>query len=148
MSTLEELTNSKDQIKDSFNKFMVTIFNHIGNKYHDSYFYEYRETINKFFVERPYEPIANFITYIYSNDEYRENIKKGDDSFFLSQSYDTVANNDSDSTLKIFQFKDLWVKMDESNKKIVKQTFITLINRTEMYIEVLSQINQLKKNKN
>jgi hypothetical protein len=144
---LQQLLQMKEELKDSFNKISLTLFNHLGIKYPLSYFSQYKLTINKFFTERGYEPIALYIKYVYSNDSFRTRILAGDDSFFLGESYNTITNEVDVDQMKIFTLKDLWGKMDESNKKITKNSFITITKRTEMYIEVLAQINELKNKK-
>ena len=41
--------------------------------------------------------------------------------------------------------KDIWIKMDQANKLFVKNTFKSLVERTTLYIDVLCDINKLKK---
>jgi hypothetical protein len=141
---LNQLLNTKTELKDSFNKISLTLFNHLARKYPNSYFNQYNQTINKFFTERGYEPIAIYIKYVYSKDEYRTKILAGDESFFLCESYNEITNAADIDQMKIFTLKDLWGSMDEANRKITKQSFKTITERTEMYIEVLGQINELK----
>ena len=141
---LKQLLQSKEELKDSFNKISLTLFNHLGRKYPHSYFNQYNITTNKFFTERSYEPIALYIKYVYCNDAYRTKILAGDESFFLYESYNEITNAADIDQMKIFNLKDLWGSMDDSNRKITKQTFKTITERTELYIEVLAQINELK----
>lgn len=141
---LKQLLQSKDELKDSFNKISLTLFNHLARKYPHSYFNSYNQTINSFFTERGYEPIALYIKYVYSNDSYRTRILAGDDSFFLGESYTDISNAADMNQMRIFNLKDLWGTMDDANKRITKQSFKTITERTEMYIEVLGQINEHK----
>jgi hypothetical protein len=40
--------------------------------------------------------------------------------------------------------KDIWNGMDDNNKKFVKMTFKSLVERTQLYVDVLCDINKLK----
>jgi hypothetical protein len=138
---MDTLLKSKDEIKDSFNKIVLILCTHLANKYPDTDFGKYKITINKYVTDFPYEPIANFIKFVYSNDTYRNKILAGDESFFLNQTYD----EHQDVSSHIFMMKDIWVTMDQSNKTFVKNTFKSLVERTTLYIDVLCEINKLKK---
>ena len=137
---MDELLKNKQEVQESFNKIITTMYNHLAKKYPQSYFGIYSDTANKFIVERPNEPISYFIKYVYSNDEYREKIIAGDDSYFVNQEYEEASNYAS----KIFKIKELWSSFDEVNKKLVKQTFKHMVDRSRLYIEILSNINKLK----
>lgn len=138
---MDTLLKSKDEIKESFNKIVLILCTHLANKYPDTDFGTYKITINKYVSELPYEPIANFIKFVYSNDVYRNKILSGDESFFLNQTYDEHV----DVSSHIFMMKDIWIKMDQANKTFVKNTFKSLVERTTLYIDVLCEINKLKK---
>jgi hypothetical protein len=146
---IENLLKTKDEIKDSFNKIAWMMCVHIGNKYPDTYFYIYRTTIQKYITELSYEPIALFIKYIYSNDGYRNKILTGDESFFMNENYhqylDKTETSYNQDTSQIFVMKDVWGKMDDQNKNFVRQAFKNLVDRTELYVDVLCSINKLKK---
>jgi len=138
---MESLTNTKKEVQDSFNKIILNMCNHLAKKYPQTYFGIYHDTAVKFITERPNEPIAYFIKYVYSNDEYREKIIAQDDSYFMGQSYEDVPQD----TVKIFEIKDLWTSLDDTNKKLIKVTFKHLVDRSKLYVDVLSDINKLKK---
>ena len=139
---MDELLNSKQEIQDSFNKIMLTMYNHLAKKFPQSYFGIYSDTANKFVSERPNEPISYFIKYVYSNDEYREKIFAQDDSYFMNQNYSEVPQEKS---MKIFEIKELWNTLDDNTKKLIKLTFKHLADRTKLYVDILSDINKLKK---
>ena len=101
--------------------------------------------ISNFFRFKPKEIIIMFLDTIYSNDEYRKQIKAGNENFFMSQSYDTVKDSGYESN--IFEFKDLWVNMSKSTKMIVKESMQMLVDHCELYLNLLSQINKLEKTK-
>lgn len=138
---MESLTNTKKEVQDSFNKIILNMCNHLAKKYPQTYFGIYYDTVVKFITERPNEPIAYFIKYVYSNDEYREKIIAQDDSYFMGQSYEDVPQD----TVKIFEIKDLWTSLDDTNKKLIKVTFKHLVDKSKLYVDVLSDINKLKK---
>ena len=41
--------------------------------------------------------------------------------------------------------KDIWLKMDQNNKQFVKNAFKSLVERSKLYIDVLCDINKMKK---
>ena len=139
---MDTLLKTKDEIKDSFNKIVGIFCTHMANKYPDSTFGIYRQTIHNYITELSYEPIAQFIKYVYSNDEYRRKILVGDETFFINQSYDGYSSN---ANTHIFMMKDIWGTMDDNNKKFVKMTFKSLVERTQLYVDVLCDINKAKK---
>jgi quinol monooxygenase YgiN len=140
MSLSEKLHQAKDDIKDSFNKISRIMVTHLANKYPESYFGIFLNSILSYFDRKPYEPIALFIKHVYSKDGFREKILAQDDEFFMNQTYDAVTDES-----KLFQTMEIWKSMDEQNKKLIKQTFKALVERVDKYVEVLSQLNSLKK---
>ena len=141
MNSLEQLQKAKDDIKDSFNKISRVMVTHLANKYPESYFGIFLNSILGYMERKPYEPIALFIKHVYSKDGYRERILSMDDDFFMNQTYSEVTDES-----KLFQTMEIWKTMDEQNKKIIKQTFKAYVERVDKYIEILSQMNTLKKN--
>ncbi len=141
--TMDTLLKSKDEIKDSFNKVVSILCNHLANKYPESTFGMYRQTIHNYINDLPYEPIAQFIKHVYSKDEYRQKILIGDETFFVNQTYDDYSNHET----HIFMIKDIWNGMDDNNKKFIKMTFKSLVERTQLYVDVLCDINNAKNKK-
>lgn len=140
MNSLEQLQKAKDEIKDSFNKISRVMITHLANKYPESYFGIFINSILSYMERKPYEPIALFIKHVYSKDGYREKILVQDDDFFMNQTYSTVTDES-----KLFQTMEIWKTMDTQNKKLIKQTFKAFIERVDKYVEVLAQMNTLKK---
>jgi hypothetical protein len=116
----------------------------IGRKFPRSYFGSYKQTIILLFKEKPKEVIVFFMENIYINDEYRLKIKKGDDTYFLKQDYETTDPTDS---AQIFEFKDLWRSFDDTMKSMIKQTMKKMIDYVEEYVKTISEINTLKNSK-
>ena len=140
MNSLETLQKAKDEIKDSFNKISRVMVHHLANKYPESYFGIFMNSILSYMERKPYEPIALFIKHVYSKDGYREKILAQDDGFFMNQTYSAVTDES-----KLFQTMEIWKSMDEQNKKLIKQTFKAFVERVDKYVEILSQINSLNK---
>jgi len=140
MNSLEQLQKAKDEIKDSFNKISRVMISHLANKYPESYFGIFINSILSYIERKPYEPIALFIKHVYSKDGYREKILAQDDNFFINQTYDSITDES-----KLFQTMEIWKSMDNQNKKLLKQTFKAFIERVDKYVDVLSQMNTLKK---
>lgn len=141
---MDQLLFKKDEVKDSFNKIVSLLCTHLGNKYPLTQFGVYKNTIHKYITELPYEPISVFIKYVYSNDVYRTKIISGDETFFINQTYDSHENIENYSS-QIFMMKDIWIQMDAQNKNFIKQAFKNLIERCQVYIDILCEINKLKK---
>jgi hypothetical protein len=140
---ISELQENKIKLQTSFNSTSLRMINHLASKFPGSHFGVYKTSIKIFFEEHPAEPITMFIKYIYANDVYRKKIKNGDDSFFMTQTYDGVI--DKTMTTKIFEFKELWKSFDNNNKLITKQTMLFLTEQAELYLDILSDINFHKK---
>lgn len=140
MNSIEKLQQAKDEIKDSFNKISRVMVTHLANKYPESYFGIFLNSILSYMERKPYEPIALFIKHVYSHDGYREKILAQDEDFFMNQTYSACTDES-----KLFQTMEIWKSMDNQNKKLIKQTFKAFIERVDKYVEVLAQINSLKK---
>ena len=86
--------------------------------------------------------IILFLDKVYSYDEYRKKIKDGDERFFMEQTYDDAKNAGYET--RIFEFKDIWLRMNTHTKKIVKESMAMLVCQCELYLDIISQINKLK----
>ena len=139
---MESLIKTKQEVQESFNKIILNMCDHMAKKYPNTYFGIYHDTAVKFITERPTEPIAYFIKHVYSNDEYRTKILAQDESYFMGQKYSEVGQ---DHSVKIFEIKELWTTLDDNTKKLIKLTFKHLADRTKLYVDILSDINKLKK---
>jgi hypothetical protein len=139
---LNELKTRKRDIVESFNEIALNMVNHLGSEFKDSIFGKNNTMIKNFFKFKPNEIIILFLDNIYDNDEFRKEIKASNDSFFMAQTYENAKNAGYES--RIFEFKDIWSKMSNSTKMIVKESMGMLIDHCELYIDILSQINKLK----
>jgi hypothetical protein len=141
---LTELKTKKHEIISKFSNIILNMSDIIGRKFPRSYFGTYKQTIYLLFTEKPKEAIVYFLENIYTNDEYRLKIKKGDDAYFLKQDYES---DDPTDAAQVFEFKDLWRSFDDIMKNVVKTTMKKLIDYVEEYVNILSEINKLKDKK-
>lgn len=146
MSTENQINNLKSKKNDlieSFNKIAINMITHLGNEFKDSIFHKNKTMIKNFFKFKPNDVIVMFIYYVYSYDEYRQKIKNGDEKFFMEQSYNDAKN--AGYEIRIFEFKDIWLRMDEKCKLIVKDSMRMMIEHCELYVSLTDDINKLKK---
>jgi hypothetical protein len=78
-----------------------------------------------------------------SYDDFRKKIKDGDDKFFMEQTYDDAKNKGYE--IRIFEFKDIWIRMDDNSKRIVKESMKMMIDHAELYLDIVSKISKIKK---
>lgn len=145
MSTeqIDNLKNKKKDIIESFNQIALNMILHLAKEFKDSSFGKNITMIKNFFRFKPNEIIILYLENIYANDDYRKQIKAGNEQFFMQQTYNEVKNTGNES--HIFEFKDIWYKMNNGTKSIVKDSMGMLVDHCELYINVLSEINSLKK---
>lgn len=138
-----DLKTKKTDLVESFNQIALNMVSHLGSEFKDSIFGKNKTMIKNFFKFKPNEIIIMFLANIYENDDFRKQIKAGNDNFFMEQSYENAKKAGYES--RIFEFKDIWVKMTNSTKIIVKESMGMLVDHCELYLDILHQINQLKK---
>lgn len=142
-NNLKLLKDTKESLQKNFNDIAVIMINELASKFPNSFFGESKNSIFIYMKARPAEAITLFIKNVYSNDIFRTNIKTGNEDFFMSQTYENTV--DDKYTTKIFEFKDLWKLSDKETREFIKNTMLALINRCEVYINVLSDINSTTK---
>jgi len=144
MSTeqIDNLKNKKKDIIESFNQIALNMVLHLAKEFKDSSFGKNVTMIKNFFRFKPNEIIILYLENIYANDDYRKQIKAGNEQFFMQQTYDEVKNTNNES--HIFEFKDIWCKMNNGTKSIVKDSMGMLVDHCELYLNVVSEINSLK----
>ena len=141
-SQIDKLKKKKNDLIESFNKILLNMVTHLGNEFKDSIFYKNKILIKNYFKFKPGEIIIKFLNKVYSYDEFRQKIKDGDERFFMEQTYDDAKNAGYET--RIFEFKDIWLRMNAHTKQIVKESMAMLISQCELYLDILSQINKLK----
>jgi hypothetical protein len=98
--------------------------------------------IIEFIKSKPQEPILQFLQHIYRNDLYRESLRGGNDNFFIgtidSQSYDSDNSEiENDMIKKLFEFKEIWNRMDENTKQYIKKSMKCLVVISENYVKIM-----------
>ncbi len=141
---INELKLKKKDIIESFNKISYNMIVHLGKEFKDSVFNKNRVMIGNFFRFKPNEIIIKFLENIYSCDDFRRQIKAGNEKFFMEQSYETAI--DAGYETRIFEFKDIWLRMNDNSKSIVMDSMGMLVDHCELYLDIVSQINKLGKN--
>ena len=61
---------------------------------------------------------------------YKKEIMSGDENYFLNKSYDDTGVE----TSNIFEFKDIWTKLNDNNKKTIIQYMQILCLLSERYL--------------
>jgi hypothetical protein len=128
------MDTKKHEIKEKFNKFALNMCKYLGTLHPDTHFGKYKDTINEFFNSRPEEPIALFLEQVYANQTYLDNIKKGNDDFFVNADY---SQHKDVHTSQIFEFKNLWTRLNSEGRDSIKKTMKLLIVCTETYLDIL-----------
>jgi hypothetical protein len=141
--TYNELNDKKNDLIESFNKVALNMINHLGEKFPDSIFGKNNTLIKNFFKFKPKETIILFLENVYESDLYRKEIMSKNDRFFMEHTYDGAIN--AGYEMRIFEFKDLWMRMSSQTKTIVKDSMAMLVDHTTLYLDIISQINKSKK---
>ena len=139
-----KLTESIENLADTFNTVLINISAMLRREYKNdiklSLYHTFMETVIE---KKKKEPISLFLIHIYKNDEFRENILKKNDDFFLNDDdkYDKLIKGDLNKMKKLFEFKDYWGQMNEKLKEYIRNSCVTLINISEVYIKEKSDLN-------
>ena len=142
-----------ENLADTFNTVLINISLMLKKEYKNdikiTLYYTYVENLIQ---KKKKEAISLFLIHIYKNDEFRQNILEKNDDFFLDDSakYDKIINGDKIKIAKLFEFKNIWVDMNEKLKEYIRNSCITMINISELYIKekadlhLIHQIKELK----
>lgn len=141
--TYEQLQERKNDLIESFNKVALNMINHLGEKFPDSIFGKNNTLIKNFFKFKPKETMVLFLENVYESDIYRKEIISKNDRFFMEHTYDGAIN--AGYEMRIFEFKDLWMRMTSQTKTIVKDSMAMLVEHTTLYLDIVSQMNKVKK---
>jgi len=76
-----------------------------------------------------------FIQYVL---KYKPLIDKGDDVFFMNNTYSNECGSDDNMINKVFEFKELWKQLNQNNKNIVIQYMQLLCQIALSYINSIS----------
>ena len=89
----------------------------------------YKADVINFVNKNPKVIVDNLILKCYDEKDgiLRAKIVKGDESFFLQNTFDDMTDGDSKIINIIFKFKDFWGKLNDENKEILKSYLLSLI---------------------
>ena len=135
-----EKSKKQDVLNDlitKFNMIIVGMVNHITEYYGDSNTICISLVLDELIKNQPDTLISYFLLNIYRNDEYRLNILKQNDEFFIKHNYEKLVGRDNDNVSKIFEFKKLWSKVDIDTKNFIKKSMLALVKLCQTYILAL-----------
>ena len=111
----------------------------LDNVKSDLFLITYSKTLDELIKTEPGNIIMVFIKNIYSINEYRNNIKVGNEQFFINENF---KNAEVD---KIFQFKKVWKILKLDTKDYIKKAMKTLLNISEQFIKLKADEEDLNK---
>lgn len=71
--------------------------------------------------------------------KYKNRFDEGDDDFFLNGDFTNDVEGDSQIIGKIFELRDYWKVLNESNKVVIRQFLEYMFDLSEEYLNLLSQ---------
>lgn len=105
-------------IIDQFNEYALDLTRQLSLVCPESIISKNLDNVSAIIKISPKIPISAFIIYILPD---KEKIDREDDDYFVNKSYDNVIGNDNMLIKKVFEFKDIWAKLNPNNKKVVIQ---------------------------
>lgn len=136
--------SNRVDLESKFNYVMLNMIKYITKYYGDKDMKKIYKIIEKFIDNAPDEPIAYFLIYIYNIDEYRINILMNNDDFYLGKitakiDFPIYAKEKySKFITKLFEFKDLWPKIDNNARKYIKKSMKCLVSISSHYVMLLT----------
>lgn len=76
-------------------------------------------------------------TFVLNALKYESQILEGDESFFLGESFDNITNEDDNMIMKVFEFKNIWRKVNNSNKTQIKNYMRILCQIARVYVDTV-----------
>lgn len=129
-----------DILIDKFNMVLLNMVNHITEYYDDLNSSSLKLILKDIIMDKPEEPISYFLLNVYKNDDYRKNILKQNDKFFIDEidnNSESLSDGDEEKIAKLFEFKNLWQKIDIDTKNYIKKSMLILIKICQKYILTL-----------
>lgn len=120
-----------------FNTIVSGMVNHITEYYGDPNTICISLILENIIKYRPETLITYFLMNIFKNDEYRLNILKQNDDFFINHNYDNLTGGDDSKISKVFEFKNLWKKVDGETKNFIKKSMLALVKICQSYVLTL-----------
>lgn len=135
----EKIQEQNDWV-NKFNYVVINMIDHITEYYGDSNMAKLKLVLTSLIIDTPNEPIACFLLNVYKNDDYRINILKQNDKFFINEvntNLENISNGDNNNARKLFDFKELWEVIDNDTKTYIKKSMMTLVKICSRYIMTL-----------
>ena len=64
--------------------------------------------------------------------------------FFLGESFSEITNNDEKMIMKVFEFKNIWKKINIDNKNQIKNYMKILCQIARVYVDIVLESRDLK----
>lgn len=94
-----------------------------------------KQLLNSHVREEREKMIGLFVIYVLP--KYRDHVINGDDEFFMNYSFKEDSQGDSWVLSRIFEFKDVWSKLDDESKQTVKDLLKILCILAEQYFLII-----------
>jgi hypothetical protein len=120
------------ELENKFNLVIIGMIEHITNYHSDTKIKLLSGIVKKLILKKPSEPISYFLLHIYRNDEYRTHILNGNDVFFMN--YDVKNVGKSNMINHIFEFKNIWGKLEDESKTYIKKAMKALVLIGQKYV--------------
>ena len=124
-------------LEGKFNSISLSMIELISTYYDDALITLMKKIAETIIPIRPAEPISYFLIHIYQNDEYRKQIEDENDKFFLRENFNSITNGNTSLINKLFEFKQIWGKINENHKLFIKKSVKTLVSISTLYIGIL-----------
>lgn len=126
-----------DELVTKFNKVIMGMVTHVTEYYVDVEMSKMRVILEALIEQNPKEPISHFLISVYKNDDYRHNILEQNDKFFLNEEYNEIVEDDRGKLATLFEFKKLWIEIDDETKDFIKKSMVALVKICQKYILTL-----------
>lgn len=128
-----------------FNNTITALVSFMSNIRPKSLFAENKETVENIIKKRPDEPVAYFVKYVYSDDDYRKKLLARDEDFFMNADYSNAPDINAQKLQWVFDFKKLWKGLDKEDRELIKDTMVQFVEISEKYIFGLIERRKLVK---
>jgi len=138
MASESQYKQLQKELVDKFNTVVMGMIDHIIDYYSEADMCKFRVITEHIINKTPEGPISGFIMHIYKNDEYRKNILNRDESFFIREAdvkmNQEEKNGNNAAVSRLFEFKQIWGKIDDDTKEFIKKSMIVLVKISQKYI--------------
>lgn len=94
-------------------------------------------------INTPNNKVLFIETFILKILKYKNEIKKGDENFFLNKSYEDDLSGDNNKLLSyIFEFKSIWKNLNSQNKKTFIEYLSILCDLAEEYFLIIEKLKK------